>query len=139
MAHRKKILDKTKGQKDPTQAAAPSAQKYRYPIEKGLAKLDPKTGADGEPLALTEYGRRFSGPTSVAVADSDAMADFDIAPTGGDAALANLKTAGHGEQSDNAISDQLRKVDPTGYAPAHGAVRQQDPEKVFGKAKPSLP
>ena len=93
MAHRKKILDKTKGQKDPTQAAAPSAQKYRYPIEKGLAKLDPKTGADGEPLALTEYGRRFSGPTSVAVADSDAMADFDIAQTGGDAALTAEKYA----------------------------------------------
>src|ERR1039458_1931377 len=138
MAHgqkKHKKMDPTKGQKnDPTQAAAPSTQKYRFPIEKGLARLDPKTGADGEPLALTEYGRRFSGPTSVAVADSDAMSDFDIAPTGGDAALANLKTAGHGEQSDNAISDQLRKVDPTGYAPAHGAVRQQDPEKVFGKA-----
>jgi hypothetical protein len=130
-----KKLDPTKGQRnDPTHASEPSAQTYRYPIEKGLAKLNPKLDASGNPVPLTEFGRRYSGPTSVSVADSDQMSDFDIAPTDKDAALESLKSG-----ENNMVADlQLRTVSDQSYPVAGGGSmkRQQNPDLVFGKAKP---
>jgi hypothetical protein len=139
MAHgqkKRKILDKTKGQRgDPTQAAAPSTQKYKYPMEKGLAKLNPKTGADGEPLALTGYGTHFNGPTAVAVADSDTMADIDIA-SDRDATLEALKV---GAGSNNAVADQLRTVDATSLPIAGGGSMKRQQDANFFAKKPALP
>jgi hypothetical protein len=134
--HKKHFDPTKKGANDPTQASAPSAQKYRFPIEKGLGKLNPKTDADGNPIAISEYGRRFSGPSSVSVPDSDAMADIDIA-SDRDATLEALKV---GAGSNNAVADQLRSVSAQPYPVAGGGSmkRQQDPS-IFDKAKPSLP
>lgn len=39
----------------------------------------------------------------------------------------------------NDAGGQLRAVSDKMYPPAHGAVRQQNPDLVFGKAKPTLP
>jgi hypothetical protein len=52
--------------------------------------------------------------------------------------------AGRGDQipADGDYNDaggQLRRVSSESYPPAHGHVRQQNPDLVFGKAKPSLP
>jgi hypothetical protein len=144
MAHgqKHKKLDPTKGQKlqDPTRASKPSTQTYRYPLEKGLAKLNPRVDVEGNEQPISEYGRRYSGPSSVSVTDSDRMSDMDFNPSDKDEALDSLRVNGHGDQSgeNNMVADLQRKIDPTGYPVAGGGSmkRQQDPNFFTKKSKP---
>jgi len=113
---------------DPTRASRPAGPSYRYPLAKGLPSLPDKLDADGNPVPLTGYARnQYSGPSSVSVADSASMNDFEnLATPKGDAVLKSLQVNGHGDQSgeNSAVADLQRKVDTTGYPPAHGMAKR---------------
>jgi hypothetical protein len=118
--------DMAKGESiaDPTRASKPAQPTYKYPLAKGLPALPDKLDGDGNPVPLTGYGRgQYSGPSSVSVNDSARMNDFEnLATPKNDAALDSLIANGHGDQSgeNNAVADLQRKIDTTGYPPAHG-------------------
>jgi hypothetical protein len=109
---------------DPTRASKPAQPTYRYPLAKGLPALPDKLDGDGNPAPLTGYGRgQYGGPSSVGVNDSAHMTDFEnLATPKNDPVLASLIANGHGDQSgeNSAVADLQRKIDTTGYAPAHG-------------------
>ena len=109
---------------DPTRASKPAQPTYKYPLAKGLPSLPDKLDADGNPVALTGYGRnQYGGPSSVGVNDSARMNDFsNLATPKDDEVLASLIANGHGDQSgeNSAVADLQRKVNTTGYPAAHG-------------------
>jgi hypothetical protein len=118
--HHKGGRVKGANQSDPTRASKPAEITYKFPVEKGLAKLDPKFDAAGNPLPITGYGRRYDGPSSVSIPDSDQMSDFNIGVE--DEALDSLRRNGHGDQSgtNNAVADLQRKIDTTQYPTTFG-------------------
>lgn len=102
----------------------------------GPVRVDPITGAE---MARTGYGQNdYSSASSAGVVESRNLSDFDI--TVADEALDKVVAQGIGWTQNDAPQElvgQERPISDTPFPASHGAVRQQDPDKVFGKA--SLP
>ena len=127
------------------QKRKPGAQIVRTPAPDELTTIRDPHGGGG-------YGQNAPQPSSVApgkavesalgsnlrqsqVADTDTDILSEVIAHG---------VAGRGDQipADGDYNDaggQLRAVSSKMYPPSHGHVRQQNPDLVFGKAKPSLP
>jgi hypothetical protein len=104
----------------------------------GPVRKDPITGAD---QSRTGYGQNnFSGASSAGVVESSKLSDLDI--TVQDEALDKLVRQGVGVKVEDApvgdLTGQERPISADPFPPSYGAARQQDPDKVFGKAT-SLP
>lgn len=127
------------------QGTRPAGESYKNDLTKGrLARggLGPvrKDRITGAEMARTGYGQNgYSSASSAGVAESSKLSDYDI--TVEDEALDKLVRQGIGYKENDASQElvgQERPISDTPFPSSHGAVRQQNPDAVFGKSK-SLP
>ncbi len=128
------------------QGTRPAGETYKSDLTKGTlargglgpVRKDPITGAD---TARTGYGQNgWSSASSAGVAESSKLSDFDIDPTDHDEALDKLVKQGVGVREEDAVQEvtgQERPISDVPFPSCHGAVRQQDPAKVFGSRQPA--
>ncbi len=129
------------------QGTRPAGETYKSDITKGRlargglgpVRKDPITGAE---MARTGYGQNdWSSASSAGVEESSKLSDFDIGVA--DDALDKLVKQGVGYKDNDApvgdLTGQERPLSDTPFPASHGAVRQQDPEAVFGKVAKALP
>jgi hypothetical protein len=124
------------------QGTRPAGETYKNDLTKGSlargglgpVRRDPITGAE---VARTGYGQNnYSGASSAGVEESSKLSDLDI--TVQDEALDKLVHQGVGYKENDAPQvevGQERPISDTSFPATVGAVRQQNPDKVFGKAK----
>jgi hypothetical protein len=128
------------------QGTRPAGETYKSDITKtrlargglGPVRKDPITGAD---TARTGYGQNdWSSASSAGVVESSKLSDFDIDPPDHDEALDKLVKQGVGvkeEDAPQAMTGQERPISDVPFPSSFGAVRQQDPAKVFGAKLPA--
>lgn len=79
-------------------------------------------------------GMGYFGPSSLPPGvKADAGTVDPLGPAGADPVLRNIQTAGVAKAVDENDDWATRKVDSAGIQTTHGAVRQQNPDAVFGK------
>ncbi len=97
------------------------------------------------PKGGTSYGQNTPQPSSVApgkAVQSDLASNLRDSQADSEDVLSQIiekGVAGRGDDIPADGNDQLRPVSNKMYPAAHGHVRQQNPDLVFGNAKPSLP
>lgn len=116
---------------------APGAQILRTPAPDVVSSIRNTSGESGYGQSASPLGNATvtlppgkGGPQSLLGQNLRESVDDPVA----DAVLAK-GIAGRDDQIPaDGPDDQLRSISAKMYPPAHGAVRQQDPDRVFGKA-----